>query len=161
MRGRGVELAASDRNVKIYQRERERERIREREREREIGILSPSSASLLTVQSEQWRIIIWIERHGWRGKFNMQIARHYASFIPVFRPVERRKGPGGSLCNSSFSSRETKKTLSLPLVLSKRREETEESWSWELVDETGKRKRQLDKGKNKEMRDGRWRKVQT
>lgn len=37
MRGRGVELAVSDRNVKIYQRETKRER------EREIGILSPSS----------------------------------------------------------------------------------------------------------------------
>lgn len=35
MRGRGVELAVSDRNVKIYQRETKRER--------EIGILSPSS----------------------------------------------------------------------------------------------------------------------
>lgn len=32
-------------------------------------------------QNERWRIIIWIEPYGWRGKFNMQIARHYASFI--------------------------------------------------------------------------------
>lgn len=84
MRGRGVELAASDRNVKIYQRER----IRKREREREIGILSPSSRQ----SPERWRIIIWIERHGWRGKFNMQIARHYASFIPVFRSWRGGKG---------------------------------------------------------------------
>lgn len=72
-----------------------------RGREREKGIL----------QSERWRIIIWIEVHGRRGKFNMQIAGHYASFIPVFRSW---RGPDGN-----SSSRETN---SLPL------EKADESW---------------------------------
>lgn len=66
-----------------------RKRLRERERDwHPLAFL----ASLSRVQSERWRIIIWIERHGWRGKFNMQIARHYASFIPVFRPWRGEKG---------------------------------------------------------------------
>lgn len=66
----------------------------------------------------------------------MQIAGHYASFIPVFRPW---RGPDG---NSSSSSRRDELSPSRKGGLE------------ELVDETGKRKRQLEKRENKESEGG-------